>query len=245
MAKAHTLRIGIGTPGEPYVSPWRIWAVQSEVYVATRQMAGLQKLSLHSSGVWTAAFTKESGVEIPELENRRSHRWERPPEFAPGWVYGPSIDVVRFDSRHDLPSLWQDDGKPTIWIEAPKVRNKLQISVLFAGDGSRKPADLGITAAQVIGALPLSNGEVVWVVAYEVTMAPRERGSARRIRDEEIGMGGAKVQGTPVERGKASSSVIRITSGTDGRPMIVQIPLGTHNFKRVDVIDRELGVDRG
>lgn len=238
MAKTHTLRIGIGTPEAPFVSSWRIWTQKSETYLACRQMAGVQKVSLHSSGIWTAAFTTQSGVEIPKVGNRRSHRWERPAEFASGWVQGPVIDVSRVDTRHDLPGPPHSDGKPITWLPAPQIRHKLQIAVLFSTEPGAKPDPKWYAAT--IGSLPLSNGETVWVMASELPMNQNDRRQSFRVRDVEVGPGKVRV-GARIEPGKVSASVTWITTSPDGPPMLVQVPLGSHNFRRVEMIDRDWG----
>ena len=237
MAKTHTLRIGVGTPETPFVPVWRIWTQKSETYLAGRDMAGLQKVSLHSSGVWTAAFTEQSGVELRNVQNRRSHRWERPPAFVPGWVQGPVIDISRVDTRH-LPFPPHAEKKPITWLPAPQVRHKLQIAVLFATDPSASADDLRY--GEAIGSLPLDNGETVWIVASETAMTRNDRRQSFRVRDVEVGFGGATISGAPIEAGKVSAAVVWITTSPDGPPMLVQVPLGSHNFRRVEVIDRQV-----
>jgi hypothetical protein len=54
-------RFGVGSADGPRSAVWRLWTGKgtSDVYVAARTLGGNLKVSLHESGVWRYAFTKE------------------------------------------------------------------------------------------------------------------------------------------------------------------------------------------
>lgn len=241
MARKHTLRVGIGTPEEPYVPGWTFTSSKNDVYLSSRINHGTFKLSLHGSGVWVAAFSTESGVEIEG--NRRAHRWRRPTEeFAPGYVLGPSIMIPRIDKRHDLPFTLEPTRKKTTWLPAPKIRHELQLVTMFEA----KPDATNFveeTAIEIMGPLPMANGESFWVVAHEL---PLDRDGTRNyldLRDGAVGIGGVKITGGPPAAGRQAMVVNRIGDGRDGRPVITEIPLGSHNYTRVEAINMPSPVD--
>jgi len=72
MAHRDVVRIGLEEDGKPFSSAWRFWNTNDDVYVATRDLAGDYKLSLHASGEWITAFTKESGRVDGNNESHRA-----------------------------------------------------------------------------------------------------------------------------------------------------------------------------
>src|SRR5664279_4401308 len=74
-----TIRVCVGKVGERS-SVWRIWANKrsSDVYVAARTIAGVQRFSLHQSGVWRYAWTASAAQDhVPEDQDRVIDRWQR------------------------------------------------------------------------------------------------------------------------------------------------------------------------
>jgi hypothetical protein len=90
-----TLRFAVGSPEEYRSAIWRLFVQGDDVYLQPRH-SGFRsdwKFSLHRSGVWRLAYTKESGYLLPGSSDRVTYRWTRPAAFRPGWVQGPSIVV--------------------------------------------------------------------------------------------------------------------------------------------------------
>jgi hypothetical protein len=109
--KQRVVRVGVGSPDEPFAPAWRFWTHGDSAYFSHRVMGGLFKGSFHpasdrhASAIWTAGFTSESKVVIDHARGRRSHTWDQPPEFTPGWYRGPSISIPRLTDRpYDLPA---------------------------------------------------------------------------------------------------------------------------------------------
>ena len=87
------LRIAVGEPGRRS-SVWRIWSnrTASDVYVAARTVAGVQKFSFHESGAWRYAWvgTPPGGTAD---DDRAIDRWRRSAAGPAGWTKMLSIWV--------------------------------------------------------------------------------------------------------------------------------------------------------
>lgn len=228
MARNPKLSVCIGTPEAPFVPRWTFWTQKNDTYLTTYAMGGIYKLSLHASGVWAGAHTTESGVLVNG--NRRTHRWERPDEFEPGFVRGPEICIPRLDSRHDLPFQAHPFGKHSVWLPTPEIRHSIHLMTFFETD----PAQTLILPeeSEVLGALPLSNGESFWVIAGEAPLDREGRRNVRILRDvetaESFGVDG------PIRPGSVAAAIIRVGSSVGGWPYITHTPLGSHNMYRTD-----------
>jgi hypothetical protein len=73
------LRFSISDHALGHSSVWRFWVSRhGDIYMATRDMAGIIKLSFHRSGICRYAFTTEHGVSTG-LNDRLLERWHRAP----------------------------------------------------------------------------------------------------------------------------------------------------------------------
>jgi hypothetical protein len=108
------LRFAVGHPDGPRSAVWRVWATprSSDVYVTARTLGGVAKVSLHESGRWRFAFTKEYSEDenslAPSEGDRVIGKWNRPPEVADGitpafMVSVPSAEVT--EPRLRLPEV--------------------------------------------------------------------------------------------------------------------------------------------
>jgi hypothetical protein len=103
-----TVRVASGRPGRRS-GVWRIWAnpSTSDIYIAARPIAGVEKVSLHQTGDWRVQWVidREPGRRMAEQTGSRIlDQWQRPPESAPGWTKGLSI--------------WVPDG--LAWLRPPE-----------------------------------------------------------------------------------------------------------------------------
>lgn len=189
------------------------------------------KLSLHGSGVWTSAFTTDSGVRPIEFgDNRRTHRWQRPDPYEPGWVLGPAVSVPVVDDKHDLPaSAGVFDYDSVMWVPTPSIGNTVEVIILIAEDPISEPEDLGDNET-VLGGLSLQDEEMVWIVVRERPIEEAERRLILHTRDTEVGIGGIKGP-EAVRRGEQSGSVLRVMTSNLGTPYIWQIACGSANYE--------------
>jgi hypothetical protein len=130
MSKAKTLRVASGCTTAPYSGIWRIVANRGEVYLgASKAAMGIFKISLHSSGVWVLAATKQSGASF-DGGNRRAKQWNRPLEHVRGVTRGPSI-LVPYTSLGSRKLLSGDADKKVHWYRAPSVGETVEFSLYF------------------------------------------------------------------------------------------------------------------
>src|SRR5215211_480335 len=75
------VRFGVGDADGPRSAMWRLWTQKGtcDVYIAARTLGGVQKVSLHESGVWRFAFTSVywEGRASTGDEDRLIERWNR------------------------------------------------------------------------------------------------------------------------------------------------------------------------
>jgi hypothetical protein len=223
-----TLRFAAGSPERPYSGVWRLWVHGSDVYLAARDVAHLFKFSLHKTGEWISAFTSQSGVVSTKSGSRRHFTWTRPPEFTPGWVQGPAVAIPWVKWR----GQFQPTGKPpldTLWVPGPARKRKLLFNVLISA--ATVPAE-GINSVSqpgdwIVGSLPLSNGETVWLQARQAGISSDER---KGIASAEREYQGFQVSG---DLNAIDPWGFWITTSPQGVPLWVQFPLGRHHFQAV------------
>ena len=74
--KLDTLRFSIGPWHGRYSSVWRVWSEDGDVYLAVRALVRYMKISLHQSGRFRVAFTKEYNEKMV-LENGKNSAIDR------------------------------------------------------------------------------------------------------------------------------------------------------------------------
>lgn len=121
---------------------------------------GIFKISLHSSGVWVLAATKQSGATF-QGGNRRAKQWNRPLEHLRGVTRGPSILVphISLGSRKLLPS---EADKKVLWFPAPRDGETVEFSLYFVRPGSATSWNSDETIVEV---LRMSHGNRLFVLA--------------------------------------------------------------------------------
>lgn len=133
MGKKKTIRFCVGTPEEPFSGVWRLVTNGNDVYLgASGQSMGIFKVSLHQSGVWTLAATKQSGATFQD-GNRRAKKWNRPLEHAKGITRGPSIIVPR-TSLGSRKIAAKEKGKNAIWFDTPGEGEHVEFSIYFVSE---------------------------------------------------------------------------------------------------------------
>ena len=82
----------------------------SDVYIASRQFAGIMKTSLHQSGSWQTSFIRDDLMptnNAGSAESRHLDRWARPNEFAEGFTQALTIIIPWTEL---VP--WREEGVP-------------------------------------------------------------------------------------------------------------------------------------
>lgn len=206
------VRFGVGTDQGQYSMVWRAWAQGEEVYLAPRGMANVVKLSVHSSGIWRWAWTKDSVLAREVPGDRASKKWSKPPPFVPGWSVGP---VVMWP--YAPVEGWGPDPLETTkdvhWLALPTKGRKVSVNLLMG--------DVGVLAARdlleekrmpLIAEFELRSGARVWVCKRDDPMTfDEKRGiavvQARGVDPASIGYGGTAI----------------IPSESNGAPLFVEL----------------------
>lgn len=164
-----TARVCVGDRHGPHSSVWRVWANRntSDVYIAARDIATVQKWSLHESGDWRNQWeTRQYAMHVSKSEDRVIDRWTQPAELEDiGWTQGFHItvrteDLVDYGDGDDLPAS-------IIWLPAPPADRYLTIHVMIA---RADRLDAEIQGVQPFYAFSLANGKVV---VLTVCLPPR------------------------------------------------------------------------
>ncbi|HOC42526.1 MAG TPA: hypothetical protein PKJ99_05830 [Thermoanaerobaculales bacterium] len=134
MAMVQTLRVASGSLLAAYSSIWRIVVDKSEIYLGSGKVAmGIFKVSLHASGTWVLAATKQSGATF-EGGNRRAKQWNRPLEHVRGVTRGPSVLIphTSLGARKVIPG---ESVKEVHWYRAPHAGETVEFSLYFVEAG--------------------------------------------------------------------------------------------------------------
>jgi hypothetical protein len=222
------IRFAVGSPEEAYSAVWNLVTNGNDVYLFGRQMARYLKASLHASGVWRIAWTKESQVLLTGTDDRVIERWRRPPEFRPGWTQGISIlvpwtPIGRHFSAVDAPA-----GKPVSWIRAPAPWYKVVFTVLFSAADVPESAwgTMAEPGDRNLGRIVLQNGESVWVAVRRAPLEPNEKAEAQKLaRELRVNL----IPGASRENIQGLNAMLFFNSA-NGSPIIMNACLGPGNL---------------
>jgi hypothetical protein len=173
------LRFGIATVAGYRAATWKLWTDgpedRPELYLACRPLGGHLKTSLHASGQWHTAYSKETfdakvkGVASPGTD-RFIQRWPRPGPLAPGVVLAfrivtPSSAVTSRMTAEDTDVLWQPN--------APEGQAR-EIDVILVAASTSVTGWPGKRSmgTSLVGSLQLARGDTAWVV-HRVTDLPK------------------------------------------------------------------------
>jgi len=181
--KINGVRFAVGAPDGPRGAVWRLWIKQSGVYLGVRNVTGEIKVSLHTSGKWRLAFTEQHQNSahslIPPDVDRAHEKWERPAEFAPGWVRAFLISVPA--SELGTPATPQPKPNEIIWVAPPPEGYATHFTVLLAAPGARGSRALGYPTpdgyrltTKPLTVLDAPGDEKVWVLRHEEPVTPEQ-----------------------------------------------------------------------
>lgn len=176
------VRFAVGKPEGPRSSVWRLWTHNNEVYLSPWSVGADAKVSLHSSGDWRDAFTKEHVAKgspfVVSDQDRTLDRWKRPAEFVPGatkayMIVVPSSEVTA--PRHpEAYSLFRQKlgGKAVVWVPAAPEGYATHFTVLFTRPEATAATLPGWPGRKSMGTRfiwthELPNGQSVWIVSHE------------------------------------------------------------------------------
>lgn len=157
---AHRIRFAFTIPSGPQegwtCGGWRVWTHNNDLYITTKDLGGMWKVSLHDEVAWRVAMTKEHantpGVVVPG-DDRAVWKFD-PPPYEDGVQWAFAIVATRSCLRPNhigadelqLPASddWVSVNVASLWITEPWV-------------------EITSDAGAVAEPLPLANGRSVWM----------------------------------------------------------------------------------
>jgi hypothetical protein len=158
-----TVRFAVGSRVGLRSSAWRIWSAKNstDVYLAARAIAGVQKISLHESGSWSYSFISEQKAApfIAPGASRHVDIWQSPPEFGRGWRRGFAVIVPWTELR-----VWPEVEEGAIEF-APHPGHGHWVTVEIVLGAAGTTTALVFDEMYALGSLELVDGSEVKVIA--------------------------------------------------------------------------------
>ena len=190
------LRFGIKS-GALQAATWCCFVTgnTSDIYLACRFLPSI-KASMHKSGSWQIGFTREYWDSAENIFNKLHKRhleiWPRPEETNPGEVL--AFRIITPSSEVNLNQV--DHKKDICWIPNAPVDMLTEIDVWITKSNSISPEN-GSEDHQVIGSLPVPNGETVWITyrVYSISNLAKQIQSLRNKCREKNVVGWGRLMG--------------------------------------------------
>lgn len=167
------IRFGVQLPNGLPIANWRFWTHGNEVYLAARNFARAWKVSLHSSGKWRIAETRQ--LKRDTQKDRVIARWQRPAATR-GWTESLAVLVpwVAVDAPLGVPIV--PGSGDTSWFPAPPNGSRRIFKVMFSAPHI-DPENVVTEKADdvVVARFRLPNGETVWLGTREDPLTDFER----------------------------------------------------------------------
>lgn len=168
LASPGAIRFATGDPNGLRSLTWTVVGSRNsdDVYVGARGLMGAAKLSLHQSGKWRFAFTKE-GVEkvgLPQGDDRVIERYDATTELAPGWIHAARIRTPSTTFSTRISERRPKDRQPILFYRAPDLPLHLEYHVVL-GDHTAADAEVPVTEAITVGRMTLASGTRVLIIA--------------------------------------------------------------------------------
>ncbi len=162
------------TPDERRSSSWTTWTSRNspDVYLANRALGADLKMSFHASGTFQTSFlSDETSARWRGGSSRHLDRWERPPEFAPGWTHLFEV-VLPGPEMRPFQEIGIADRKHTVLPCGPD--HAIHVYLMVADLGTQLAA-LKISNGAHIATLDLrSESRLVVIATVQEWMVGRE-----------------------------------------------------------------------
>jgi hypothetical protein len=210
-----TIRWAVGSPVGPRSSTWNVVgnAKTDDVYLGVRDRIGEIKVSLHPVK-WRLAYTELGQTRYgTDGIDRVLFRWEKPPEFHPGWRRGATVVFAHSNLGAGYPEKPVKQGVVAFY----PVRQAgwgLRFDLML-GAPSRDDNVVVEGAAAEVGRMTLSSGVMVWIVVTEVKTDDDFEANMAQLRRDSIRRSGG---GSPTLRGWGWGA-----DGADGVPVLYDL----------------------
>lgn len=173
------MRFGIADGSGRRASTWKCWTQttagkpEEDVYLLCRSLGGALKASLHQSGEWHIAYSREFFADNPDAfadrpSGRFIDKW-RPSEIAPGVILAFRIITPFSAVNTPIGSM----KKYVVWIPAPPPDSAIEIDIFIMSAHTLVSSWPGKNSmnTKLIDSMLLDSGETIWVV-YRVIDCP-------------------------------------------------------------------------
>jgi hypothetical protein len=168
-----SIRFGVGSEQPPRRgASWKIWTPSNkfDVYIASRDIGGALKLSLHESGQWHLAYNEAFFDEkIPKHHRDDRGRfidtWKRPEPIAPGLTLAVRV-VTPWSAMSEVASV---SNKLTL-IEPPIEGRAVAVGIFVVESTvqvSGWPGKNGMGTNNV-GSYDMPDGSKIWAVSWDI-----------------------------------------------------------------------------
>ena len=168
--KEASIRFGIIDGRGRRASTWKCWTHtgtgKSDVYLTCRSLGGALKASLHQSGKWHIAYSKEFFTDNPEAfadrpTGRFIDKW-RPNEIAPGLILAFRIIAPYSAVNIPIASLNND----VVWIRVPPIGGAIEIDIFITSPQTFVSSWPGKNSmnTNLVDSMLLVSGETIWIV---------------------------------------------------------------------------------
>jgi hypothetical protein len=219
------LRFAAGSPTALQSSVWRLWVHGDDVYLASRVLAKWIKVSLHASGIWRTAWTQQ--MQRPRTGDRVVQRWQRPTEFRPGWVQGPSVAVPWTPTPDPLNSPVGLDLADVVWLPGPAPFSTVAFTVQITAPAVSAETWQAIGNSggdRLVGTLPMKSRETVGVIWRQMPQTDQDRSYVAQLVSQ---LGVVKVNDPSA---KAFLNLIHVGNEPNGRPILVEVIMGREHL---------------
>ncbi len=185
---ARGVRFVVGSPVGARSGIWRVWTNnrRDDLYIAARNLGRTQKVSLHP-GFWYYGFTQDyvqrGAPLLPEGRDRKLEVWEKPAEFAEGWLRAFSV-IIPASEVDETPEPYE--GKEVVWYPKPPDGEAAHFTILISKPDAPRgrrgfPSAEGYAGkTELVTRLELSTGETAWVVTHN---APIDNATKQHLDD--------------------------------------------------------------
>jgi len=168
-----SFRFGVGSVQPPRrAASWKIWTPsgKQDVYIASRDIGGAVKLSLHASDQWHFAYNNTFFAEkVPETlrddRGRFIETWGKPEPIAPGLTL-----AVRIVTPWSAMSEEAPDSAKLALIEPPGEGRAVEVDIFVVERGvkvSGWPGKNGMGTRNV-GSYEVADGSRIWAVSWDI-----------------------------------------------------------------------------